>query len=139
MALFSRKSKTDDATKDTKTVAKSKSAKTKAVAVRENAGTGATSHLKKHRLGSIILSPRITEKATVVNGKYNAYVFNIHKDATKMHVAQAVRTIYSVNPVKVTIAKTPAKHVFKRGKQGMTSAIKKAYVYLKEGDKIEFV
>lgn len=139
MALFSRKSKTTDASAAVKTETKSKKTKAVAVAERATSGTGSATYAKKHRLGSIILSPRITEKATVLNGMHNAYVFNIHKDATKGHVTQAVRTIYNVQPVRVTIAKTPAKQVFKRGKRGKTSGVKKAYVYLKEGDKIEFI
>jgi DNA gyrase/topoisomerase IV subunit A len=39
----------------------------------------------------------------------------------------------------VRIINLPAKKVFVRGKKGVQSSIKKALVYLKKGDKIEFV
>jgi ribosomal protein L23 len=50
-----------------------------------------------------------------------------------------VKEIYKVTPVRVNIVNLPAKIVFARGKTGRKSAIKKAIVTLKKGDKIEFV
>ena len=85
---------------------------------------------------SILIRPRITEKATMQAEK-NAYVFEIHKEANKQDVANAVFTQYKVRPLRVNITTSPAKSVFVRGKHGKTAAIRKAYVYLKAGDKIE--
>jgi large subunit ribosomal protein L23 len=127
MALFSRKPKTAD-----------KKAATKAPVVKAEKA-GATSYATKYSLGSILTSPRITEKATFVAGKHNAYLFNVNQGATKPLIAKAVREIYGVTPLRVTVARTPAKRVIVRGKAGKKQAVKKAYVYLKEGDKIEFV
>jgi large subunit ribosomal protein L23 len=124
MALFSKKTKTAKPSKE--------------VVAKAEKTSGAT-YVTKHSLSSVIMSPRITEKSTFVAGKHNVYLFNIHKDAAKPHVAKAVKEIYGVTPLRVTIARTPAKRTFVRGKVGSNSAIKKAYVYLKEGDKIEFV
>jgi len=39
----------------------------------------------------------------------------------------------------VRIVNIPAKKVFVRGKRGQKNAIKKAYVELKKGDKIELI
>jgi large subunit ribosomal protein L23 len=89
-------------------------------------------------LTTILLRPRITEKATVQNEK-NAYVFEIDAKANKTDVSNAIFENYKVHPLSVNITKTPAKKVFVRGKIGKKAAIKKAYVYLKEGDKIEIV
>jgi len=91
-------------------------------------------------LSSVIVKPRITEKAAYLAETKNAYPFEIHKDATKTDVAKAIAQIYGVVPVKVNIVKLLGKEVkSKKGQKGMTNAVKKAYVYLKKGDKIEFV
>ncbi len=87
---------------------------------------------------TILLRPRITEKSTMQNDR-NAYVFEIDQRANKKDVANAIFENFKVHPVSVNITKTPAKKVFVRGKVGKKAAIKKAYVYLKEGDKIEIV
>ncbi len=86
-----------------------------------------------------LLSPRITEKASerAMNG--NAYVFNVDQRATKKDISKAVSKIYKVSPVKVSVVRIPRKQIVVRGKKGMRPGGKKAYVYLKDGDKIEFV
>lgn len=91
--------------------------------------------IKKHS-NAVIKKPRVTEKATVSTEK-NQYVFEVTQDATKASVAAAIKQTYNVTPVKVNIVRRPAKKVFVRGRVGTKSAIKKAYVFLKKGDKIE--
>lgn len=86
-----------------------------------------------------IIRPRITEKATDLSHKSNAYVFDVHQNATKPQVKKAISDIYKVKVVKVAMVHIPSKEVYVRGKKGRTNQGKKAYVYLKEGDKIEFV
>ena len=76
----------------------------------------------KHAKENILHSPRITEKASA-QAALDCYVFNIHKDAAKRDVSDAVRAIYKVSPRMVRLATVAGK--------------KKAYVYLKKGDKIE--
>lgn len=85
---------------------------------------------------AVVVSPRITEKATV-QAENGVYVFNITKDATKPQIARAIAELYKVTPVKVRVASTPAKTVFVRGRVGSKAGVRKAYVYLKKGDKIE--
>lgn len=89
-------------------------------------------------LHNVIKHPRITEKAAILSGD-GVYTFEIDPRATKIDVARAVKEIYKVDPVKVRISKLPAKKKFRRGKVGKTAAVKKAVVYLKKGDTIEFV
>jgi len=86
----------------------------------------------------IILRPRITEKATDIQGN-NVYVFEINSKANKNEVRLAFAQIYKILPLKVNIVKNPAKNVVIRGKKGIKKGVKKAYIYLKEGDKIETV
>lgn len=87
----------------------------------------------------VIIRPRITEKATLKAESENVYVFEIAQDANKANVKKAVKALYKVNPRKVSITRNPSKKVFVRGKRGVVSGVKKAYVYLKSGDKIEIV
>ncbi|MFA6095175.1 MAG: 50S ribosomal protein L23 [Candidatus Paceibacterota bacterium] len=85
-----------------------------------------------------VIGPRITEKATDSAAR-NVYVFNVRVDANKKTIAHAIKELYKVSPERVSIVTIRAKTVFRRGKLGTTNTGKKAYVYLKEGDKIEFV
>lgn len=92
----------------------------------------------KH-IGSVVLSPRITEKGAVV-GATGAYIFNVAKDANKTQIAEAIMELYKVKPRMIRIAAVRGKKVFTRGtnRHSMTAGGKKAYVYLKKGDSIEF-
>lgn len=93
-----------------------------------------------HKLdvSNIIVRPRITEKAAFIGG-LNAYAFEIATWASKDQVSKAVKEIYKVTPVRVRTLRLPAKQVVVRGKKGTKSGVKKAYVYLKKGDKIELI
>jgi large subunit ribosomal protein L23 len=86
----------------------------------------------------IIKNPRITEKASVV-AEGNVYVFDVPPSANKTEVKKAIALLYKVNPTKVNILKIPRKNIVVRGKKGTKNGGKKAFVYLKEGDKIEFI
>lgn len=86
----------------------------------------------------IIIKPRITEKATD-SQQNNVYVFEVTPNANKRLIEGAFQKIYKVKPKKINITKNPSKSVFVRGKKGFKNGVKKAYVYLNEGDKIEIV
>lgn len=89
-------------------------------------------------LDRILISPRITEKATA-HSEQNVYVFNVATDVNKFQIKEAINKLYKVSPVKINIAKVPSKQIFYRGKKGIKSGGKKAFVYLKEGDKISVI
>lgn len=88
--------------------------------------------------GSVIKNPRITEKAAYASDN-NVYTFDVATRTTKIEVAKAVKDIYNVEPVKVNIVAIPKKKVYRRDGVGVKRGGKKAYVFLKKGDKIEFV
>lgn len=88
---------------------------------------------------NVLLRPRITEKAALGADKFNVYVFEVSLGATKKSIGASVHDAYGVRPEKVHVAKIPAKKVFVRGKWGVKKGGKKAYVYLKKGDKIELI
>jgi large subunit ribosomal protein L23 len=87
----------------------------------------------------IIKKPRITEKSGIQAEALGVYTFEVTDSANKKNIAKAVKELYKVTPVKINITNLPAKKVFSRGKVGRKSGVKKAVVYLKKGDKIEFV
>ncbi len=87
----------------------------------------------------ILKKARITEKAGIKAESQNVYTFEVTKDANKKSVAEAIKEVYKVTPIKVNIVNLPMKKVFSRGKRGAESSIKKALVFLKKGDKIAFI
>ncbi len=89
-------------------------------------------------IGEILVGPRITEKAAIV-AEGGVYTFNVSPRATKTDIILAVKSLYKVTPKKVSVVTIRQRNVFVRGKKGKQSGGKKALVYLKKGDKIEFV
>ena len=86
----------------------------------------------------IIKNPRITEKASFA-AEQNVYTFNISDSANKTEIKKAIFELYKVRPLKVNILSIPRKSVFTKGKKGMRGGGRKAFVYLKKGDKIELI
>ena len=131
MALFSR-NKTDAS--DTTDVAPKKEA---GAVVKKDAAVSKSLPTDRN-LASVIIKPRITEKA-VKMGERNVYTFIIRKDATKYDVRDAVIALFKVTPVKVNIVnKSPRQYTSRtRGKTIHEKGMKKAYVYLQAGDSIE--
>jgi large subunit ribosomal protein L23 len=92
-------------------------------------------------LSMVLVRPHVTEKASDLSEK-GVYVFEINKLANKMHVRMAVEKIFKVKPVKIAISIGSGKLMRNRNNnrvQIKKQEIKKAFVYLKQGDKIEFV
>ena len=129
MALFSRDKK--DAAADAST----ESAKETAPKKKEVVNAARTTD---RDLSSVIIKPRITEKA-VGMGEKNVYTFLIRRDATKFDVRDAVKELFGVTPVKVNIVNKSPRQFLSRSKGRTVSekGMKKAYVYLKAGDSIE--
>lgn len=92
---------------------------------------------KKIEKRSVLVKPRITEKAVLKQEKEGVYAFNVDKSATKRSVIDSVKTKYKVTPVTVRLLAVPAKRKYFRNAWGTKGGGKKAYVYLKKGDKID--
>ena len=88
---------------------------------------------------SIIRRPRLTEKAANLSSS-NVYTFDIEAGASKHDVARAVSALYKVTPTKVNVVNTKGKKVALRTRRGTgtKNSNRKAYVYLKKGDTIDF-
>lgn len=92
----------------------------------------------KKDLNAVLIRPHITEKATM-SSESSVYVFEIAKTATKTQIEKAFTEKYKIDPIKVSTVTIPAKNVFVRGKKGLKSGYRKAYIYLKKGEKIEII
>lgn len=89
---------------------------------------------------TVLRKAHITEKALLA-GSRNVYVFEIFPRATKQDVKRAVEAAYNVNVIDVNVAKVPKKRTSRRvaGRQGTKGGVKKAYVTLKEGDRLQLM
>jgi large subunit ribosomal protein L23 len=89
-------------------------------------------------LESVILSPLITEKGTMAGEKSNQVVFRVRPQASKDLVREAVEQLFKVTVVKVRTSNFLGKERRRGVTRGSKPSWKKAYVTLKEGDRIEF-
>jgi large subunit ribosomal protein L23 len=88
--------------------------------------------------GVAVIKPRVTEKAGLLS-QSGIYTFDVRIDANSRQIAEAIKAAYKVTPVRVSVAPVKSKTMFARGKAGRTISGKKAYVYLKKGETIEFI
>ena len=84
----------------------------------------------------LIKKPVITEKATLA-GENNAFVFQVAMDATKPQIKEAVENIFGVKVKAVNTTITKGKTKKFRGRPGVRSDKKKAYVTLEAGNTID--
>ena len=88
-------------------------------------------------LENVILKPLITEKATNMADTQNCYTFLVHLKSNKNQIKRAVEEFYDVKVVNVKTNIRPGK-VKRVGRfTTKTSKSKKAFVLLKEGNKIK--
>jgi large subunit ribosomal protein L23 len=87
-------------------------------------------------LYTVIRRPLITEKGMGVKETQNTLVFEVAENATKTEVKQAVETLFKVKVSAVRTSIVEGKER-RRGKfAGYRPDWKKAYVRLKEGEKM---
>ena len=131
----------------------SKKAPAKKAATRDSAPGGLADVMKTIQTGTkkstalpivsglrqVLKRPRITEKAANLTTQ-NVYTFDVVQGASKHDVLRAVQALYKVTPVRVNVVNTPGKRVSLRTRRGYGTKnnLRKAYIYLKEGDKIDF-
>ncbi|MCL9971962.1 MAG: 50S ribosomal protein L23 [Candidatus Pacebacteria bacterium] len=88
---------------------------------------------------NVIRRPRLTEKAANLS-TFNVYTFEVTPTATKHEVVAALKALYKVTPQRVNMVNTKGKKVFLRTRRGfgVQNRMRKAYVFLKKGDSIDF-
>jgi large subunit ribosomal protein L23 len=84
----------------------------------------------------VIKKPIITEKATMAS-EANAVVFQVAMDATKPMIKEAVEAVFNVKVKAVNTTITKGKVKKFRGRPGVRSDRKKAYVTLEDGNAID--
>ena len=97
-----------------------------------------TPHVVSAEAAHVIIRPHITEKTGMLS-QTGVYTFEVVKGAGAKEISNAIQALYKVVPVKVSVTKIRSKNRSLRGIPGKTATGKKAYVYLKKGDKIEFI
>jgi len=120
-------------TKKTTRVAKA-APKEKAEAVLAQSGSASGGKTGKITgLASRVFLRRHHTEKTTLQEQMGQYTFAVAPGANKVMVAEAVRELYGVKPVRVTMVRLPGKEV-RRGKQvGRRSDLRKAIVTLKPG------
>ena len=88
------------------------------------------------RLYDVILSPVITEKATVAS-EHNQVIFKVAGTATKPQIKEAVEKLFDVKVKAVNTLVRKGKRKAFRGRPGVQSDVKKAIVTLQEGHRID--
>ena len=84
----------------------------------------------------VIVKPVITEKATLAS-ESGAVVFRVAPGATKPEIKEAVEVLFGVKVKAVNTTITKGKTKKFRGRPGVRSDVKKAYVTLEEGNTID--
>ena len=90
---------------------------------------------------SVLLKPRVSEKAYGQSQLQNVYVFEVPTSAGKLEVAAAVKSQFDVTVLTVNMlnVKGKVKRTVRRGGRpttGKRSNFKKAYVTIKAGESI---
>lgn len=86
----------------------------------------------------IIHAPLITEKGSFLAETTHQVLFRVRPDANKIEVKRAVETLFKVKVAKVRLVRYLGKIRRVGRNMGRLPRWKKAYVTLKEGDKIDF-
>ncbi|MGH7811512.1 MAG: 50S ribosomal protein L23 [Candidatus Binatia bacterium] len=86
----------------------------------------------------VIQAPLISEKGTALAESANQFLFKVRPDANKIEVKRAVETLFKVKVLDVRMARYLGKIRRIGRSMGRRSDWKKAYVTLREGDKIDF-
>jgi large subunit ribosomal protein L23 len=84
----------------------------------------------------IILSPVITEKATIAS-EFNKVTFKVASTATKPQIKEAVEKLFDVKVKSVNTLTRKGKTRMFRNIRGQRSDAKRAIVTLEEGHKID--
>lgn len=95
--------------------------------------------MNQERIFQILRAPHISEKSSLVGDAHNQVVFEVAKTATKPEIAEAVKSLFDVKVERVTTLNAKPKQKRFRGRPGVRSGWKKAYVTLAQGEEIDFL
>ena len=87
----------------------------------------------------IIVRPLVTEKTIRSQEGGNTVVFEVRKGTNKIQIKQAIEEIFNVKVANVNVVNQKPKTKRMGRYVGKTNHLKKAYVKLKEGHKIDIL
>lgn len=88
---------------------------------------------------SVLLKPLLTEKTTLIKDEAQQVAFMVHTLANKLEIKQAVEKAFDVKVEAVNVVRRAPLNRERQGRVvGRKPGWKKAYVTLRQGDKIEF-
>lgn len=100
-------------------------------------GMSGSTKISPERMYEVIRAPLITEKATMLSEK-NQFVFKVAENATKPEIKAAIEALFKVKVTGVNTLITKGKVKRTKGRIGVRSDVKKAFVTLAEGESIDF-
>lgn len=94
--------------------------------------------MNQERMYQILLSPHVSEKASLLAEENNQHVFRVLSTATKVEVKEAVEGMFKVKVEKVRLLNVKGKAKRFSGRMGKRSDLRKAYVTLTTDNDIDF-
>lgn len=95
--------------------------------------------MNQERLLQVILTPHISEKATIAAEKHNEYVFQVVESATKPEIKDAIEFLFETKVKSVRIVNVKSKERMFRGVKGKKKGWKKAYITLQADQKLDIM
>ena len=92
--------------------------------------------MNKEQMYDVILSPSITEKGTLVS-EHNQVVFNVALKATKVEIKAAIEGLFGVKVKAVNTLVRKGKTRRFKGRPAKLGDVKRAYVTLEEGQRLD--
>jgi large subunit ribosomal protein L23 len=87
-------------------------------------------------LHTIVVKPLITEKSSAAWQQRGEYTFEVHPDATKPQIREALKALFGVNAVSIRTMQMRRNAVARARTRGVTPRWKKAIVTLKDGESL---
>jgi large subunit ribosomal protein L23 len=94
--------------------------------------------MNEKRLYEVIRRPILTEKVMRLRENKNMVAFEVDINANKKEIKEAVEKLFNVKVKKVRTLVIRGKRIRRGLVEGKRSNWKKAYVELKEGDRIDY-
>ena len=87
-------------------------------------------------LHQVIVRPVVTEKSSAAYQLRKEYTFEVHPEANKHQISEALQKLFGVTVTRVRTMQMRRHEVVRGRTRGTTARWKKAVVTLKEGDQI---
>jgi large subunit ribosomal protein L23 len=87
-------------------------------------------------LQDIVVKPLVTEKSSAAYQNRKEYAFQVHPQATKRDIRDALHKLFGVTVTSVRTLQVRRQEVTRGRTRGRSAAWKKAFVTLKDGDSI---